>query len=176
LFLLLLLAGAVGRDGYTDVRDHVERVEINHLFSDQCKLVLTQVIAWRLNEDGEYEVRQWWMVTAGSKPITYRDFRRRRRVLLLPDNKTMYKCRRRLEADSVFESWTTDDPELANREVTPDKLRQRLTPTGWRARVRQMIDGTYDKRHAPQDYEYNPHNFYGTFTPARWPNNRDTTD
>lgn len=58
------------------IKDHVDRVEVNHFYTPECSYVFTQVIFWNWNLDKDrYEVVDWIMDKPGEKIYTPEEYK-----------------------------------------------------------------------------------------------------
>lgn len=109
-----LLVLSVLLPGDRVLSDRVSVIEINHV---QClwtgKETLCQVIYWRWWTDDQHHVAEWR--TLASCP--HARFRRDGRGWV--ETRDDGPVRREIRADSLRETWTTHDPEVADRELLP---------------------------------------------------------
>lgn len=104
--------------------DHVDRVEVNHFYDDQARLVFRQLIFWDWNaEDSRFDVVAWRLLKGQTEPRQtmrgvdweWRDFKRPGHL-------------RRVVAPIFLRTWTQYDPEVANRDELPEAERRGLRP------------------------------------------------
>lgn len=117
--LLLLLASF----GSAVPVDYCDLIELNHLHDEQGRHVFDQLVYWDFRfEQAAYVVRAWRLQKTPEQ-IPQRDFERGGYVARWHDNDTL----RVVRAKQFRETWTTYDPELANREIFPKDMRRELT-------------------------------------------------
>ena len=147
----VLLAIALNPVGRT-VEQHVDRIELNHLYDGDGRLVLDQVIFWEWSRSdcrfhvvdwrlikncripSEEQKREWDTSHPDGPPYVPRAIA----VHAWPDvgiddcnpvcdwydEKT--RENRRVTGRTFIETWTLNDPELRNREVLPQNRRRGL--------------------------------------------------
>jgi hypothetical protein len=125
-FSLLLIAILPRLD--RPVTERVDLVEVNHLFNEDGKPVLAQVI-WYDWQRVRYSVVDWRKV--GSPGILpYRDWESGGYVCFWLDYQTLRKVR----AAEFRETWTqvgvAGDPEVNEREILPKERRRELRKLG----------------------------------------------
>lgn len=120
LHSVVLLLGIVPQSPAI-LSDRVDVIELNHFYDcEHGRLVFDQLIfkSW----DGtRHQVRAWRLVKQPSQ-IPTRDPAGGYSVTWLDGDDV-----RRVWAKSYVESWTQDDPELAEREILPKEQRRELT-------------------------------------------------
>ena len=91
-------------------------IELNRVMRPNGKVSLTQAIFWSLEADGDYHCRDWAIceqpasrVEGGWQLLLYRHQRHYRVI-----------------APVFSESWTSNDPEVDDREVWPENQRQKI--------------------------------------------------
>lgn len=127
MWAVLLLGIMPGRDVLVD---RVDVIELNHFHDGDCKLVFDQVIFWDFcYVRHHYVVRDWRLVKA-PEHIPLPDYDGDRWWMEWHDAKDLYR-RRRVEAQCFRETWTQQDPELADRENVPAHVRRGLKPVWW---------------------------------------------
>ncbi len=103
-------------------RDSVDLVEVNHLYDEQGRLLLDQVIFYDWStQHRRYNVRAWKLVKSQSQLPTRN--RAGAFVATWHDDRTL----RQVVATSMVESWTQFDPELMERQFLPKDKRVNLT-------------------------------------------------
>ena len=123
-FILLCSALGGGAGGTHDVAtDQVDLIEYNHLYDEQGRHVLDQLIFydWSRSES-RYQIRDWRLIKS-KKQVPHRDERRGLYVATWYDGDSI----RQVRAVSVRETWTQYDPELVEREFLPKEQRRELT-------------------------------------------------
>ncbi len=119
--VLLLALGASDRVDQI-VADEVDLMEVNHFYDQHGKHVFDQVIFYEWNNaDSRYHVRAWRLIKEGSQyPV--RDWLRGGYTATWHDEGLL----RTVRAESIRETWTQHDPEIAEREHLPEGQRRRL--------------------------------------------------
>ena len=114
---------ALGINPTEDVaRERVDLMEVNHFYDEQGRLVFDQVIFYDWSPDhSRYMVRAWRLVKNPSQ-LPERDWRDGGYLAVWQDGEIL----RRVQAQSMRESWTQYDPELAEREYLPKEKRKEL--------------------------------------------------
>ena len=108
LMLLLLILCDIRATPTT----HVDLIEINHLHDESGKHKFTQIILWDWSPDYRRDhVRAWWIVERLHEELS---------------GLTITKRDRTIQGRAVRETWTVEDPEVANRKVWPCHLRKGL--------------------------------------------------
>lgn len=103
-------------------REKVDLMEVNHFYDEQGRLVFDQVIFYDWSPDhSRYMVRAWRLVKNPSQ-LPERDWRDGGYLAVWQDGEVL----RRVRAQSMRESWTQYDPELAEREYLPKEKRKEL--------------------------------------------------
>jgi hypothetical protein len=102
------------------LEESVDVVEVNHMFDDDGKPVLDQLLFYRWNRD-RHELIDWRSVKS---PECLPACRGGRWECVWVDGIQL----RRIRVGSVRESWTQWDPELIDRDVLPTDRRQKLRP------------------------------------------------
>ena len=133
-----------------EIEEHVDRIELNHFYSGDGKLVFDQVIFWDWNQSlARYEIRDWRLI----KDCRYVDDTRKQQwdtehpdgPPYVPESRPVHAWPRsrsgrplcdwfdekshkprRVTADVLIESWTDFDPELIDREKLPQENRRGL--------------------------------------------------
>jgi hypothetical protein len=109
------------------LRDHVDLIEINHVYNDLGQPVFDQLIFWEwCQRSARWQVRAWRMAKGAgidrAVPLPERDWQRGGYVLLWRD----WDRLRIVRAAAVRETWTQYDPEMVEREVWPVDRRRGL--------------------------------------------------
>jgi hypothetical protein len=125
MMLLWLLIAVVPVD--EALRDHVDLIEINHVYNDLGQPVFDQLIFWEwCSAAARWQVRAWRMAKGAgidrAVPLPERDWQRGGYVLLWRDGDRL----RIVRAAAVRETWTQYDPEMVEREVWPVDRRRGL--------------------------------------------------
>ncbi len=117
------LVVALGLNPTEDVsREKVDLMEVNHFYDEQGRLVFDQVIFYDWSpEHSRYMVRAWRLVKNPSQ-LPERDWRDGGYLSVWQDGEVV----RRVQADSMRETWTQYDPELVEREYLPKERRKEL--------------------------------------------------
>src|SRR5262245_22979763 len=103
-------------------REKVDLMEVNHFYDEQGRLVFDQVIFYDWSpEHSRYMVRAWRLVKNPTQ-LPERDWRDGGYLAVWQDGEIV----RRVQADSMRETWTQYDPELAEREFLPKERRKEL--------------------------------------------------
>lgn len=114
-----------------EVHDKVLAVEVNHLCSDLGEPYMAQLIAWGVSPTGELTVVDW-------APLTHTTVEYDRHLgtgywrVRFVDHWFTYRA---VDAAALHESWTSLDPETADRVVTPQSERRRFSKPWWRAQL-----------------------------------------
>lgn len=121
--LSVVLWTAFGLNPQDDVvRDDVDLVEINHLYDEHGKKLLDQVIYYDWCPQAcRYQVRAWRLLK-NSAQVPRRDWRTGEYTATWHDGETL----RRVRTVAFRETWTQEDPELAEREFLPKDKRRDL--------------------------------------------------
>ena len=112
--------------GYLKQRfvDHVDLVEINHLYDDAGGLVMDQLVYYKWSaRHSRFQVIDWRPLRSPRQRPHY-DFRRRQYIAIWRDG----EITRMIVAKSVRETWTQADPELVEREYLAKEMRKGLSP------------------------------------------------
>lgn len=121
----LLLLSIIPRD--LTARDCVDLVEVNHFYDESGRLVFDQAIMWRWwDRDCRFYVVAWRLIKSPSQ-IPQRS-RRGGYTSVWTDCETL----RRVDAAAVRETWSQYDPELEERQHTPQERRRGLSAEGRR--------------------------------------------
>lgn len=120
-FVLMCLVGA--SDNYSLVsRERCDVIEHNRFYDERGRLVFAQAIFYDWSpEHSRYIVRAWRLVKDANQ-VPERNWRTGGYTMTWMDGETL----RKIEADSVRDSWTQFDPELAEREILPKEMRTEL--------------------------------------------------
>jgi hypothetical protein len=103
-------------------RDRVDLVEVNHFYDDAGRHVFDQVIFYDWSPlDCRHVVRAWRMVK-NSAQLPKRSWADDTYTATWNDGDTL----REVRAESMRESWTQYDPELAERDYLPKEKRREL--------------------------------------------------
>jgi hypothetical protein len=112
------------------LRDHVSRIEVNHVVSATTGDVhLDQVIYWdRTRDNSQFVVRAWRSLKSFSQ-VPYRVSKRGQVGGQFESHFHDHRdgVRRHVTADSFIETWTDFDPEVSNQEILDRNLRRDLT-------------------------------------------------
>ncbi|MCO6459244.1 MAG: hypothetical protein J5I93_28375 [Pirellulaceae bacterium] len=114
----------LGLNPPTDVvEDHVDLIEVNHVYDAKGQHVFDQTIYYEWsNVEGRYQVLAWRLLKADAQ-IPLRDWQRGDYQAVWKDGPVL----RRVRAPVVHHSWTQHDPELIEREFLPRDRRRELT-------------------------------------------------
>ncbi len=105
------------------VEDHVDLIEVNHVYDAKGEHVFDQTIFYEWSpRQGRYQVRDWRLLKVDSQ-IPVRNWCRGDFEAVWKDGSVL----RRVRAAIVRESWTQHDPELLEREHLPRERRRELT-------------------------------------------------
>jgi hypothetical protein len=100
----------------------VDLIEINHFYDDHGRLVFDQIIYYDWSPaESRYHVRAWRLLKQKAQ-IPHRNWEHGDYVAVWHDGDLLRKVR----AQSIRESWTQYDPELAEREFLPKEKRREL--------------------------------------------------
>lgn len=117
--LALLLLSILPRDPDTLV-DRVEIIELNHVHCQQTgRETLSQVLYWRWHvEQSTHRVAAWRMATGVSRVRRHGDG--------WIETREDGSIRREIHARQFRETWSFEDPELADRRLLPVEMRRGL--------------------------------------------------
>jgi hypothetical protein len=102
--------------------DRVDLIEINHFYDDHGRLVFDQTIFYDWSaDDSHYHVRAWRLLKNPSQ-MPARDWRQGNYVAVWQDGDVL----RKVQAETVRETWTQYDPELIERDYLPKDQRREL--------------------------------------------------
>lgn len=102
--------------------ERVDLIEVNHFYDDQGRLVFDQLLFYDWSQDEErYQLRDWRMLKQQDQ-LPRLDHERRMWVCHWFDGNAL----RRVEAESVRETWAQYDPEVTEREFLPKENRREL--------------------------------------------------
>ena len=119
--LTLAVAGAAPQE--TAAVDKVDLIEVNHLYDQQGRHVIDQLIFYDWDSShGRFQVRAWRLIKSPGQ-MPQRDWSKDAYVSYWRDMHVM----RRVYASRIRETWTTYDPEVLEREVLPIEYRQELS-------------------------------------------------
>lgn len=100
--------------------DYVDVIELNHVHSETGHPYLHQWIFWHWNHaQRRYEVVAW-------RRVGYEHYYWRGKTLRFIDGVIEGKVEREIRAVSFRETWTFDDPEVADRQVLEIENRRGL--------------------------------------------------
>lgn len=116
IILALAILPPAERTGLTS--DEVDAIELNHVFDNEGKLILDQLI-FHEQTDSSFRIRAW-RLHKGQQVSRHPsgDY-----VLLWHDGTVLREVRAKL----FRESWSQHDPELRERSVYPKDMRRELT-------------------------------------------------
>lgn len=128
LLLFCALLGVVPTD--PALSDQVDLVEVNHVYDHMGRPVLDQVIFYQWSHvDARYQVIAWRLLRSPGQ-MPQRDWRNRVYVSRWFDAEKL----RKVIAGQRRETWTTYDPEMAERAIYPIEYRRELaTKFSWDA-------------------------------------------
>jgi len=105
------------------VEDSVDLIEVNHLYGENGKKMLTQVIFYDWSElTNRYQVRTWRLFKHKSQ-YPLRNFQHGGYQTLWYDGGLL----RRVRCKIHNETWTQFDPELRERKFLPQDMRLNLS-------------------------------------------------
>ncbi|UUO04638.1 hypothetical protein M4951_14690 [Blastopirellula sp. J2-11] len=116
---LLLLLTAFPQEAA--VIDQVDLIEVNHLYDQQGRHVIDQLIFWNWDRD-RFQIRAWRLIKSQSQ-LPLRDWNRGGYVCYWRDLQQL----RKVYAPQKRETWTTYDPEVRQRELLPIQQRAELS-------------------------------------------------
>lgn len=121
LFLLLLSVVPVNDD--LVFSEHFDRVEVNHHYDPNGKLLFDQVIWYNWNHTiCRYEVIDYRMVKGNSLYPKYHSQKQQHISTFLEG-----EILREISADSYIETWTQYDPEFLERDILAKERRKLLS-------------------------------------------------
>jgi hypothetical protein len=120
--IVLLLAFAVLPMEGGPVRDHVDLIEVNHIYGPEGHPVFQQVIFY--DWEGEDYVVVAWRGLKSADQWPQRNYAKGGFTTAWHDDGAL----RRVDADAVRETYTQYDVELEARETLPKELRRELRP------------------------------------------------
>lgn len=104
------------------LRERCDRIEVNHFYDDDRRLVFDQLLFWDWSHDaGRFQLRAWRMVKSPGAIPQYSHSRRCWQSNWYDGD--LWRC---VEAECVTETWTQYDPELTDREFLPKEHRREL--------------------------------------------------
>lgn len=126
LLFVCVWLGAVPTD--PALLDRVDLIEVNHVYDQSGRPVLDQVIFYRWSHaDARYQVVAWRLLRSPGQ-VPQRDWRKRVYVSQWFDAALL----RKVIAGQRRETWTTYDPEMAERAIYPIEYRRELaTKPAW---------------------------------------------
>ena len=136
----VVLMSSWGITPQTDISsEQVDLVELNHFYDDQGRHVFDQMIFYDWSaEHNRYQVRAWRLIKNASQQPRH-DWDRDVYVATWQDGAVM----RKVLAQSMKETWTQHDPELAEREHLPKDQRRELYHP--RLAQRERNDGSWER-------------------------------
>lgn len=103
-------------------KDRVDLIEVNHFFDEHGKHVFDQVIFYDWSPQfSRYNVLAWRLLKDVAQ-VPYREGSRQDYVAIWHDGAVL----RKVQAETVRESWTQYDPELVERAYLPKEQRREL--------------------------------------------------
>lgn len=133
-FLVAVALALVAFDGgglSRPVRDHVARIELNHVLNSEGETTLDQVIYWDYSPTHGYVVRAWRSCKCFSQ-VPYRASPRLYRAHFHDSRDG--NCSREATAGSFVETWTDYDAESINQAVVDRNERRELSLSKRRTR------------------------------------------
>ena len=119
--LLAILAASILPHEDT-ARESVDLIEVNHFYDEHGRLVFDQVIFYDWSSsDSRYNVRAWRLIKNPSQ-LPQRDWQAGGHAATWQDGEQI----RTVRSQSIRETWTQYDPELAEREILPKEKRKEL--------------------------------------------------
>ncbi|EAQ81677.1 hypothetical protein [Blastopirellula marina] len=116
---LLLLFMAIPQE--SAAIDQVDLIEVNHLYDQQGRHVIDQLIFWDWDRD-RFQIRAWRLIKSDSQ-LPLRDWNRGGYVCYWRDGQQL----RKVYAPQRCETWTSYDPEVRQRELLPLEQRAELS-------------------------------------------------
>lgn len=124
--------------------DHVDTVEINHFYDDQGCHVFDQALYYDWNKwQGRNDLRDWRLIKDGRAALTEDEKKAvppkepqwiGSPMVPVKQPNGLYKAvwmdgyiLREVVCNTIYESWTQYDPELAEREILPKEQRRGLS-------------------------------------------------
>jgi hypothetical protein len=119
----LVLAAAGLNPPHHFVDDHVDVIEVNHVYDARGQHVFDQTIFYEWSSQHErYQVMAWRLLKANAQ-MPIRNWQRGDYQAVWNDGSVL----RRVRSANVRHSWTQHDPELLERENLPRDQRRELT-------------------------------------------------
>lgn len=116
----VVLLGVVPYCEFT--HNEVDKIEINHVYNEEAKPVIDQVIYWRWNDiDNRYDVQDWEL-TKDSGQVSYN--KDHYEILYYHPNSSIGF--RKVTSQVFEESWTQYDKEIFERNILPEDKRIHL--------------------------------------------------
>ena len=104
------------------LQDRVDLVEVNHVYNKSGRPILDQVIFYQWSHvDARYQVIAWRLLRRPGQ-IPQRDWKRKVYVSRWFDEGIL----RNVTAEQYRETWTSYDPEMAERAIYPIEYRRQL--------------------------------------------------
>lgn len=120
LLLVYACLGLVPSD--PAILDQVDLIEVNHVYDSSGRPILDQVIFYQWSRaDARYQVIAWRLLRSPGQ-VPQRDWNRRAYVAHWFDADLL----RKVVAGQCRETWTTYDPEMAERAIYPMEYRREL--------------------------------------------------
>ena len=105
--------------------DRVSTLELNNFYDGEGKLIFIQLIGWTENDTVRF-----WRMAKGDQYIPKRDWGNGGYCVTFADGDEL----RTVVSNSFRETWSQDDPELANRVILPAEKRKPLRHGGGKGR------------------------------------------
>jgi hypothetical protein len=103
--------------------DQVDLIEYNHLYDEQGRHVLDQVIFYEWSRgESRFQIRDWRLIKSNTQ-LPRHDAERGIYIATWHEGQTL----RQVRATSLRETWTQYDPELIERSYLPKEQRRELT-------------------------------------------------
>lgn len=110
----------------SNVTDHVDLIEVNHLYDERGRLVIEQVIFYDWDHATDRFQVVAWRLLKSPEQFPQRHWESGRFVARWRDQAVW----REVSAGQVCETWTTFDPEVLERNMFPIEKRRELSDPG----------------------------------------------
>ncbi|RCS52767.1 hypothetical protein DTL42_07995 [Bremerella cremea] len=120
---ILSMASLGASPAETDLVDHVDLIEINHLYDLQGRHVIDQLIFYQWESASQrFQVRAWRLLKTDDQ-LPRKSWNQDKFICHWRD----LNVYRKVYADNVRETWTTSDPEVLERNMLPIEKRSELS-------------------------------------------------
>ncbi|PQO36668.1 hypothetical protein [Blastopirellula marina] len=120
---ILSMASLGASPAETYLVDHVDLIEINHLYDLQGRLVIDQLIFYQWDSASQrFQVRAWRLLKTNDQ-LPRKSWNQDKYICHWRD----MNVHRKVYADNVRETWTTSDPEVLERNMLPIEQRSELS-------------------------------------------------